>query len=241
MSCAIGLLTLACTHATPPPSRATTPAISAARSKALAGLESLEAALERIKQSYPRPPPGRDRTWVIWQASVTQTQEDVRWLGRRAPSWPESAALDALITTVTAQAARLEGHRPSEVTPPLGLLDSVGRDIAIKAQQCRLFGGPVPVSVNVISKDHVNQEVSGYEVWFVRKGFEDTPREFRRFERHSSPAARVFNDPGYYVLWLERQEPGGARARGERVDVEIGPEQRVQEIDLLAPSAGAAP
>jgi hypothetical protein len=241
-TCAIGLLTLACTHTTPPPDTGTTAPSSAAVVRALDALDALDLALERAKQGHLQAQLIEDPQTRSWLAQVEQAQQDVRWLRRQAPRWPSSQAFEALTTSVLAQATLLDERLLLRAAPPpLGLLDSVSRDIAIKAQQCRLFGGPMPVSVNVITKDHGNQEVSGYEVWFVRKGFEDAPREFRRFDRHSSPAARIFNDPGYYVLWLERQAASGERLKGERVDVEIGPEQRSQEIDLLAPTPQVMP
>ena len=124
---------------------------------------------------------------------------------------------------------------PSAEARPL--LGAVLRDLEIKSAQCRRFGGPVPVNVSVITRDIAQREVTGYEVWFVRKALERKLRAARRFDRHSSPAGRIFNEAGYYVLWAV---PPGQRPDASsiaRVDVEVGASQQDQVVDLTAPAA----
>ena len=183
------------------------------------------------------------------EARLRAAQKDVLWLERRAPTWPKSAALDELVAALSAHVELLGEvhHTASAEAEPL--LDAVIRDLQVKARQCRKFGGPVPVSVNVVTRDSGQQEVTGYEVWYVRKAYEGKPSAFRRFERNSSPAHRVFQEAGYYVLWAEhpaarqegRQEAREAARRGVRIDVELGAEQLEQIVDLSVPGVASVP
>lgn len=166
---------------------------------------------------------------------LAHVRKELGWLARKAPSWQPSTSVEELADAL-AQHRQLLGELrrlPSAEARPL--LGAVLRDLEIKSQQCRRFGGPVPVNVSVITRDVEQREVAGYEVWFVRKAYERRPREARRFERHSSPAGRVFSEAGYYVLWAvpPGQSPSAASAR---LDVEVGASQQEQVVDLTAPA-----
>jgi hypothetical protein len=97
-----------------------------------------------------------------------------------------------------------------------------------------MHGGPSSVSVRVATRTRGNQEVGGYEVWYVRKAFENVATAFRRFDRNSSPTEQVFREAGFYVLWVEQQAPDGLKRRGPRLDLEIGVDLSKQ-IDLVTP------
>lgn len=172
-------------------------------------------------------------------ARLGNARKELGWLTRKAPSWAPSTSLEELVSTL-AQHRELLGELrqlPSEEARPL--LSALLRDLEIKAQQCRRFGGPVPVNVSVVTRDAEHREVTGYEVWFVRKAYERRPRAFRRFDRNSSPAGRVFQEAGYYVLWAvpPGQSPNPSSIR---LDVEVGANEQDQVFDLTAPAADAA-
>jgi hypothetical protein len=178
----------------------------------------------------------RDRFGSTNQArnAIQTMDDDVKWLIGAAPRWPmneNTAGFSRSITYTTALLrSLLEGVR-RDVQP---VLDIARRDIHLNFLQCRMRGGPSPVSVRVATRTRGNQEVSGYEVWYVRKAFENVGAAFRRFERNSSPTERIFREAGYYVLWVEQQAPDGLKRRGPRLDLEIGVDASKQ-IDLHAP------
>jgi hypothetical protein len=166
-------------------------------------------------------------------------RKELGWLTRKAPSWAPSTSLEELVSTLAQHRELLSELRqlPSEEARPL--LSALLRDLEIKAQQCRRFGGPVPVNVSVVTRDAEHREVTGYEVWFVRKAYERRPRAFRRFDRNSSPAGRIFQEAGYYVLWAV--PPGQSpNPFSIRLDVEVGANEQDQVFDLTAPAAAAA-
>jgi hypothetical protein len=214
----------------PPP--ATGPTLQAQASdelRALArALESLARDPERVPSSSPV------------AAGLRQANADLLWLERRAGGWQASPALEAFVAGVSDHRrllAEASQRTAAELAP---LLDAVVHDIAVKTRQCRTFGGPVPVSVRVVTRDATNREVNGYEVWYVRKAYEGKPTAFRRFEQNSSPAAHVFNEAGYYVLWTDHLSARARKVRAEPLDVEVGPDRREQLLDLVVPGETAA-
>jgi hypothetical protein len=170
-------------------------------------------------------------------ARLAHVRQELLWLARKAPSWQPGPSVEELAVALAQHRlllAELRRLPSAEARPMLG---AVLRDLEIKSRQCRRFGGPVPVNVTVITRDAEHREVTGYEVWFVRKAYERRPREARRFERHSSPAVRAFTEAGYYVLWAA---PPGLSAASMRLDVEVGASEQDQVVDLTAPAAEAA-
>jgi hypothetical protein len=208
---------------TPPQSAAARDALRAL----LPELEALSADLERVPPSTPL------------AESVARAQKDVTWLERNVAKWPAGPSVDAFVAAFVAHRQVLADARraaPAEAAPQI---QAVVRDLAVKAQQCRTFGGPVPVNVRVVTRDADNREVSGYEVWYVRKAYERMPNAYRRFEQNSSPAGHVFNEAGYYVLWADHLSARARRLRGVPLDLEVGPDRREQVIDLIVPDATA--
>jgi hypothetical protein len=167
-------------------------------------------------------------------AQLGNVRKELGWLMRKAPHWATSASLEELVSALGQHRELLAELRllPSAEARPL--LSALLRDLEIKALQCRRFGGPVPVNVSVVTRDTEHREVAGYEVWFVRKAYERRPRAFRRFDRNSSPAGRVFQEAGYYVLWAV--PPGQSpNPSSSRLDVEVGANEQDQVFDLTTP------
>lgn len=173
-------------------------------------------------------------------AQLAHVRKELGWLARKAPSWQPSSSVAELAGALAQHRQLLAELRQLPSAEARQLLGAVLRDLEIKALQCRRFGGPVPVNVSVVTRDLEQREVTGYEVWFVRKAYERKRGSARRFDRHSSPAGRVFNEAGYYVLWAvpPGQSPG---ASSTPLDVEVGASQQDQVVDLTAPAVEPGP
>lgn len=159
---------------------------------------------------------------------------DVTWLRKAAPRWPineNAVGFSRSITFTTALLRSLIDGIRKDVHP---VLEIARRDININTVQCRNHGGPTSVDVRVATRTKGNQEVGGYEVWYVRKAFENVATASRRFDRNSSPTDQIFREAGFYVFWVEQHAPDGLKRRGTRLDVEVGVDVRKQ-IDLPTP------
>jgi len=234
----VGGLLGACVHQTEPP-----PVVAASSSSTHVqeALTLLGRALDQLAQRARAGAQSGEASSAALEVKLRAAHKDVLWLERRAPAWPKSAARDEFLAAISAHVQLLGevSHAPSAEAEPL--LDAVVRDLQVKSRQCRRFGGPVPVSVNVVTRDAGDREVTGYEVWYVRKAYEHKPAAFRRFERNSSPAHRVFQEAGYYVLWAARPAVREQARQGDRLDVEVGPDQLEQVVDLRVPLVPVEP
>jgi hypothetical protein len=245
ISCSCGLTFVACAQTASVSEADVAERVAPNPSGAGAALAALDAALDRFDQAHLKGARPSDRPWLTsWRSqpslegarlALEQTHKDVRWLGRKSATWPPSPTLDRFADAVAEHTALLDRTRGGPVSDAVALLEIVAKDVGVKARQCRSLGGPLPVEVTVITRDVANVEVDGYEVWFVQKGFENEPSKFLRFNRYSSPSEHVFDAAGYYVLWAEQTGAAGEKVRSSRLDVEIGPTQQRQAIDLRAP------
>ncbi len=159
---------------------------------------------------------------------------DIGWLEGQAPSWPASENTEGFIRSISYTTASLQALLDGVRKDVIPVVETARRDIEINARQCRTMGGPSSVQVSVVTRDKSRNEVGGYEVWYARKAFENVESSFRRFERNSSPADRVFREAGFYILWVEETLASGAKRRGTRLDIEIGPD-RSTRVDLNTP------
>lgn len=87
----------------------------------------------------------------------------------------------------------------------LPVLQDVRDDLRVKAEDCRLNpqGWDALVEFTVHTKQAM-QPVSGYEVWFVPKGWADKPEKWARFSSLSSPTAKPLA-PGRYMIRLKKE------------------------------------
>lgn len=218
----------------PQPGTASTNA-AAPSAQIIAAADALRALLPEL-EGLSTDPARVPATSALAEA-VARAKKDVTWLERNVAKWPPGPPVEAFVAAFVAHRQVLADARraaPAEAAPQI---EAVVRDLAVKAQQCRTFGGPVPVDVRVVTRDADNREVNGYEVWYVRKAYERMPRAYRRFEQNSSPASHVFNEAGYYVIWADHLSARARRQRGVPLDLEIGRDRREQVIDLVVPDA----
>jgi hypothetical protein len=210
------------------------PVAPAPRSPAREELNALIGALDGLLGDAERVPSESPLA-----AGLRQARADVVWLERRAATWPPSPAVDAFVAAITSHRQVLADVRQAPAAEAGPVLEGVVRDLAVKARQCRTFGGPVPVDVRVVTRDASNNVVNGYEVWYVRKAYENKPAAFRRFDQNSSPAGHIFLEAGYYVLWADHLSARARRQRAVPLDIEIGNDRREQVVDLVVPDAAA--
>lgn len=113
------------------------------------------------------------------------------------------------------------------------LITTVAEDMQLKAANCRAsedgLGKSVEVRVNTVGSDGAQ---SGYQVWFVPRGFFSVEAEHDRFHRLSSPTETIQVPPGGYLMWAEKDgrktEPVVQRLGGK------GREETL--IDLVVPA-----
>lgn len=60
--------------------------------------------------------------------------------------------------------------------------------------------GLISVIVQTLKDD---QEIGGYEVWYVTKGWADSKDHYQRFDTLSSPAIKDL-PPGNYFIWTQK-------------------------------------
>jgi hypothetical protein len=159
----------------------------------------------------------------------SQALENIDWFLSKSPDWPAETNFQSFASDITLDAALLARRDQTPPRPIGDRLAIVNKDLTLKRNQCRQLGGPKPVTIMVTTRNSVNDEVKGYEVWYVKKGYEDKATEFKRFEANSSPTPHKFDQAGYYVLWT-----AGPNRQGRRIDMEIGPDTQAR-IDLPIP------
>lgn len=214
----------------------------------LLALSSIEARAQAIPTAFPETPiealrqlslvlnQVRERFSIDNEAreTIRSMSTDVTWLERNAPAWRPSESTAGFSRSIAYTTALLQSLLDRVRTDVKPVLDIARRDLRIHFLQCRAMGGPTTVQVRVRTRDGSSKEVGGYEVWYVRKAFENVPAAFRRFEQNSSPTERSFREAGFYVLWVEHTVPSGLKRRGTRLDFEIGLDQTTR-IDLATP------
>jgi hypothetical protein len=116
----------------------------------------------------------------------------------------------------------------------MSLLLSVSEDIKIKATYNDKTASKNSDVVVTAKTKRGGQEVPGLEVWYVHRGWADTPTKFKRFDRRSSPTEDKPIPPGYYYFWT--QDPDNAASQGGREPIDLGDDGKSKrEIDLRAP------
>jgi len=115
----------------------------------------------------------------------------------------------------------------------LGSLHEVDADLEIKVTGPR-GGGDVPRVVEVVVRARRgSQDVGAYQVWYVLKGWANTPSYFKPFDRLTDPAnpSSMNLAPGNYFIWLSNGKPVTER---QPASIGINGELR-KEIDIPVP------
>jgi hypothetical protein len=122
-------------------------------------------------------------------------------------------------------------RKEKDVAKILDGLRDAALDMQIKSDNCRHSGDGLgkEIGVKVHTKAGEN-EVGGYEVFFVQKGMFDVKSAHDRFPRKSSPTDEKILCPGGYAMWVRKKNFTSAPVilriggRGEvhlEVDIEV--------------------
>jgi hypothetical protein len=112
-------------------------------------------------------------------------------------------------------------------------IKAVNVDLRVKAEHAEMLPEAAFDSIEVIVRTKKNgQELSNYQVWFVKEAFKNDIAKYQTFDRYSSPSSRKL-PPGRYVMWSQATD--GSKASGEKSPKEFGDGQAKVEIDLAAP------
>ena len=127
---------------------------------------------------------------------------------------------------------RLKKEKDAE--KKLEVLGDVALDLEIKADNCRNssdgLGKEIKVKVHTKAGD---QEVGGYEVYFVHKGMFDVKSAHDRFPRQSSPTDEKILSPGGYAMWVRKDN-----FTSDPITMRIGGRGETQlEVDIPVPAA----
>jgi hypothetical protein len=113
-------------------------------------------------------------------------------------------------------------------------LKDVDEDVAIKVVALKHGRGGSARLVEVTAHARKEaQDLGGYEVWYVPKGWASNSGAYKRFDGLSNPSSPPSMNlaPGNYLMWLSK---GGAASN--RQPVSIGGDGRTKrDLDLVAP------
>ncbi len=168
---------------------------------------------------------------------LQQIQTSVHYLDDKWDVWfkqhkqaPTYSTHDDYLTSLRADLQLLtNAKKEKDATKALGLVRDAALDMQIKADNCRHssdgLGKEIRVKVHTKAGD---QEIGGYEVYFVSKGMFDVKSAHDRFPRQSSPTDEKILCPGGYAMWARKKnftsEPITLRigGRGEtKIEVDI--------------------
>ena len=132
------------------------------------------------------------------------------------------------------QQANQKSKNPAEWKKLYEALQEVDSDLTVKAKHIKggRGGGATLVQVLVRSKKDA-QDVAGYEVWYVPKGWAADSSTFKRFDglTDASNPPQMNLAPGNYFLWLSKGQPIPGRQ-----PISLGGDGKTKrEIDLVVP------
>lgn len=143
------------------------------------------------------------------------------------PEYLESLRLDAeLLASAAAGASNSSAARKRMFE----ILRSVAEDLEAKVVFSeKLLGAGLRLVEFVVHTQKDGVESGGYEVWYVPRGWSDTPDKFRRSDQLSSPA--IMNlAPGNYLVWLKKGD-----VATEKVTYTLGKDGSRKEIVFPIP------
>jgi hypothetical protein len=170
---------------------------------------------------------------------LRQIQTNAQFLDGKWNAWFKAhneqnsyAGPDAYLAGLRADNRLLNNLRKEkDVAKILDGLRDAALDMQIKSDNCRHSGDGLgkEIGVKVHTKAGEN-EVGGYEVFFVQKGMFDVKSAHDRFPRKSSPTDEKILCPGGYAMWVRKKNFTSAPVilriggRGEvhlEVDIEV--------------------
>jgi hypothetical protein len=158
--------------------------------------------------------------WRIWLRSNRESYLRPREFDRYYKSLEQ---MNDLLTRALESREQAERRRQVE---------AVALDLELKAESCREssdgLGKEVWVKVRTVAGE---QEVAGYQIWFVPRGMFPVESAHDHFFKLSSPTDELILPPGAYLMWgLKDGE------KTEPIPQRLGDKGRDRvEIDLVVP------
>ncbi len=199
-------------------------------------LSILEKQAIRRRKKLPVNEPGELAGWLI------SIQTNAFFLKRRWQEWYEqnpayaggtpNVILDDYLRSITRSNELLTKAANEKPDRQLELVRDVALDLQIKADNCRNSKDGLGKIIRVqIRTKHDTQEVPGYEVWYVQKGYYDVPSAHERFHQQSSPTDSLSLWPGRYAIWVRKDD-----FTGKPATIRIGGQgQKEIVVDLEVP------
>lgn len=155
-------------------------------------------------------------------ATLREISEQIRHLQRTANARPDIPRPQIYLESLNSIADLLKSLVDNQVTDKQlkKTINEVASDLAMKVAFTKGSRGDsfqlVEILVHTLKSSR--DEVSGYEIWYVPKGWADYPgtEKHKRFHRLSSPSVMKLA-PGNYLIWAVKEGPAS-----ERIPVTLG-------------------
>jgi len=148
---------------------------------------------------------------ILKDATFLQRQVN-QWVIRARGSYPNLALeLDPYFQDIQRISRKLAEAKKMNDAELLELARSVSKDLSAKAGNCRLsadgLGKQITVTAHTIQGTN---EIRGFEVYFAPMALLGDKGEHDRFPDLSSPTTRKNFPPGYYAIWVKRNNATNA-------------------------------
>jgi hypothetical protein len=195
--------------------------------------ESLRHSTSLLKETTPRLGfQGVEAETVRgWLNSIDSNVSFLEGIAREQPNmqipkdYTASLNLDSrLLNSITV----LSSKHPQDNKRVYEALGDVASDLQIKVAYARSALGAAFRLVQVLVHTRKgDQEIGGYQVWYVAKGWADVQDEAKPFDRLSSPTYMDL-PPGNYMIWTHK-----GQTNSKRQPVSLGDDGKSRrEIDL---------
>jgi hypothetical protein len=130
------------------------------------------------------------------------------------PAYQEALEMDAKLLESLIKRGDIESV--------LGKLKEVRSSLELKVKFAASSKGSALRLIQLLVKTvQKQQEVNGYEVWYVPRGWAGAPDKYRRFDDLSSPAIKEL-PAGNYLIWLQV----AGRDVTERIPITLGEDDK---------------
>jgi hypothetical protein len=194
-------------------------------------------------QGRPQGSPVGDRNFALSPESkelLRQIQADAQYLQQKWLEWPQrhpgqnpypmNIKLDPYMKALEGNAKKLREAKSAPPDQQLIIIRAVARDLSAKAANCRHskdgLGRDIAVTVRTLQNA---KEIGGYKVWCAPMALADDKSAHIRFPKVSSPSVHKRLPPGYYAMWLEKNDQS-SKHEGHQIG---GRGQTELEIDLV--------
>jgi len=189
-----------------------------------------DVASNRVR--FKRPVGTKPQQAAELRAVLTESGMHLKLLREKSTNRTVSGEYAQSITEDFAVIEKISGRREVGSTE-WEQIKAVNADLRVKAEHAEILPEAAFDAIEVIVRTKKNgEELSNYQVWYVKEAFKNDTAKYQTFDRFSSPSSRKL-PPGRYVMWSQATD--GSKAVGEKTPKEFGDGQAKVEIDLAAP------